>query len=123
MTTTQTLQHFLDNVKAGNPSSFEATMQIIDEHYHFIPVEFTNGLGEDRVVNSAGTNTGSCKIFAFARLYHLSELHTLELFGDYYHQDVLKDPDGNSHANIRAFIKHGWSGIKMDDNPLQLRDG
>ncbi|MCH9696966.1 MAG: HopJ type III effector protein [Gammaproteobacteria bacterium] len=123
MTTTQTLQQFLDNIKAGYSCSFDSAMQIIDEHYHFIPVEFTNGLGENRVVNNAGTNTGSCKIFAFARLHNLSELHTLELFGDYYREQVLKDPNGTSHANIRAFIKHGWGGVKMDDNPLQLRDG
>lgn len=122
MTTTQTLQQFLDNIKAGNACSFEETMRIIDEHYHFTPVGFTNGLGEDLVVNTAGTNTGSCKIFAFARLHRLNELFTLELFGDYYHKDVLKDPDGTSHGNIRAFIKHGWGGIKMEDNPLQLRD-
>ncbi len=122
MTTTQTLHQFLTAVQSSQPISFEQTMLIIDEHYHFTPITFKNGLGNEVTVNPAGSNSGSCKIFAFARLHSLNQQQTLELFGDYYHIDVLNDPNGSSHANIRTFIKYGWAGIKMPDNPLQLRD-
>ncbi len=97
-------------------------MQVIDEHYLFTPTAFENGKGVDTVINPAGTNSGSCKIFAFARLHGLTQQQTLQLFGDYYHIDVLKNPDDSSHANIRNFMKYGWEGIQMPDNPIQLRD-
>ena len=29
------------------------------------------------------------------------------------------DPDGDAHANIRAFMKHGWAGIKFDGPGLK----
>ena len=32
---------------------------------------------------------------------------------DYYRKDVLEDPDGDSHANIRAFMKGGWDSVKF----------
>ena len=32
---------------------------------------------------------------------------------DYYRKDVLEDPDGDSHANIRAFMKGGWESVKF----------
>ena len=122
MTTTQTLHQFITAVQSSQPISFEQTILIIDEHYQFTPITFKNGLGNEIIANQAGSNSGSCKIFAFARLHCLNQQQTLELFGDYYHIDVLNDPNGSSHANIRTFIKYGWAGIKMPDNPLQLRD-
>ncbi len=121
MTTTQTLHQFLTLIKAGEVVSFEQTMLIIDEHYSFTPTAFENGQDDGVVVNEAGNNSGSCKIFGFARLHGLNEQQTLALFGDFYHRDVLNDLTGSSHANIRAFMKYGWSGIKMTDNPLTLR--
>jgi hypothetical protein len=122
MTTTQTLNQFLTAVKAAQRVSFEQTMQIIDEHYQFTTTTFENGLGAEMIINQPRANSGSCKIFAFARLHALNELQTLGLFGDYYHKDVLSNPMATGHANIRTFIKYGWKGINMPDNPLQLRD-
>lgn len=87
-----------------NDVMFEQTMQVIDEHFKFSPVSFTNGETE----NQAGQNNGSCKIFAFAKIKELDEQSTLACFGQYYRDDVLKNPNGNDHANIRNFIKHGW---------------
>ena len=64
------------------------------------------------MTNAAGSNEGSCKIFAFALHQQLTPEQTLNLFGDYY-QDVLNDPNGTSHQNIRNFMHSGWTGIKF----------
>jgi hypothetical protein len=32
------------------------------------------------------------------------------LFWRYYQEDVLGDPEGTSHQNIRNFMKTGWDG-------------
>ncbi len=122
MTTTQTLHHFILDVKANQHVSFDQTMQMIDEHYQFTPVKFENGQDLEVIVNQPGTNCGSCKIFAFARLHGLNEQQTLGLFGDYYYKDVLGNPKESTHANIRTFMKYGWKGLNMPDNPLQLRN-
>jgi omega-amidase len=66
-------------------------------------------------VNSAvGQNEGSAKIFSFGRLAGLSAEDTLVLFGEHY-RDVKNTPSGTSHANIRAFMKNGWAGVKFPD--------
>ena len=97
---------------------FDEVMAVIEEHYHFTPAGFANGLGDERVVNAAGSNEGSCKIFAFARLHQLSPAQTLACFGRYYRDDVLNHPQGSDHANIRAFMNHGWAGVEFDQLPL-----
>ena len=115
---TVSLTAFLEKIKAGQPVSFQDTMTVIGEHYDYRPTRFCNGLGDDRVVNEPGTNEGSCKIFFFARLHDLSEPETLALFGEYYRDDVLADPDGKAHRNIRTFIQHGWRGIAFEGPAL-----
>jgi hypothetical protein len=103
----------------GNPESvtFDETMAVINASYEFTPTSFTNGA----VKNEAGQNTGSCKLFAFALLNQLSEAQTLACFGAYYREDVLKNPEGTDHQNIRNFMEHGWSGVKFDRMPLQAK--
>lgn len=93
-----------------NEVTFEQTMQVIDEHFDFSPVSFVNGETE----NQAGQNNGSCKIFAFAQIQGLDKPSTLACFGQFYRDDVLKNPNGSDHANIRNFIQHGWDGIRFD---------
>lgn len=93
---------------------FEQVMEVITASYDYTPARFSNG----DVVNEAGTNDGSCKIFAFAQLNALSEMETLALFGKYYREDVLGNPSGDDHANIRTFILDGWLGIRFDKEPL-----
>lgn len=95
--------------------AFDDTMAVIDASYEFTPASFTNG----EVKNEAGQNSGSCKLFAFAKLNGLSEAQTLACFGAYYREDVLKNPDGADHQNIRNFMKTGWFGVKFDSMPLQ----
>ena len=95
--------------------AFADTMAAIDAHYDFTPAQFANGA----VVNAAGLNSGSCKLFAFALLNKLSEQETLACFGDYYRKDVLQNPDASDHQNIRNVMQTGWGGVKFDSMPLQ----
>jgi len=114
----------LENLKQ-NPHavSFQEVMSVIADNYAYSPSTFTNGLGETMVTNQAGSNEGSCKIFAFAKLHQLSESETLHCFGDYYRADVLENPDDSDHGNIRAFMKSGWEGVRFDVEPLRRSSG
>lgn len=116
---TTELNAFLEQVKAGHPVEFQDTIAVITENYHYTPTRFTNGLGEGAVINEPGSNEGSCKIFSFARLHGLSEAHTLALFGGYYRDDVLGNPGGLDHGNIRHFMKYGWAGIHFEGEALR----
>ena len=53
------------------------------------------------------------KIFYFAKMNNLSKEQTLDLFGDYYKKEVLQDPEGDDHQNIRNFVKYGWDDVKF----------
>lgn len=97
--------------------TFAETMAVIDASYEFAPAAFTNG--EAR--NEAGQNSGSCKLLAFALLNKLTKEQTLACFGAYYRDDVLKNPDGSGHQNIRNFMKTGWAGVAFDRMPLQAK--
>jgi len=113
------LPEFLEKIKNNDPVDFQETIAVLTEHYDYHPAEFRNGLGEHCLVNAAGVNEGSCKIFAFALLHDLDKQQTLNLFGDFYRVDVLGDPEGKSHQNIRNFIKYGWEGIEFEEMPLE----
>jgi hypothetical protein len=52
-------------------------------------------------------------------LHHLDQAQTLGLFGDYYRRDVLDNPDGVNHLNIRNFMKYGWAGIHFSTSVLK----
>ena len=94
---------------------FTDTMSAVEALYDFTETEFQNG----ELLNKAGQNSGSCKLFAFAQLQHLSKEQTLACFGRYYRDDVLQNPEADDHQNIRNFIKQGWSGISFSEMPLQ----
>ncbi|MGD9000654.1 MAG: HopJ type III effector protein [Granulosicoccaceae bacterium] len=115
-----TEQELLDCIRTTPEKvQFKDVIDMIDEYYHYTPTRFTNGTGEHRVVNGAGSNEGSCKIFAFAGLHRLTAQQTLNCFGDYYRKDVLEHPESRDHANIRNFMRHGWSGISFDAPALR----
>jgi hypothetical protein len=97
--------------------AFSEVITYIDTHYDFTPTRFVNG----DTVNEAGQNNGSCKIFSFARLNELTVAQTLALFGDYYRIDVLGNPDGTDHQNIRNFMLKGWEGIQFDGDALKAK--
>ncbi len=110
-----TLESFLQKlVDCPENIEFDDTMSIIDSMYDFTPTSFNNG----DLVNDAGQNSGSCKLFSFACLHNLTLKQTLACFGSYYRDDVLKHPEKEDHQNIRNFMKSGWSGIKFDSEPL-----
>jgi len=97
--------------------AFRDVIALIDSAYEFTPCAFSNG----PVANAAGTNEGSCKILAFAKLQQLEQAQTLALFGHYYRDDVLAHPDGVDHANIRQFMQTGWAGVRFDGTALKPR--
>lgn len=97
---------------------FDQVIAAIDEAYDYTPNGFTNGLGDKKLVNDAGTNEGSCRIFAFAKLNQLNQAETLCCFGKYYREDVLQNPNDDNHANIRRFMADGWAGIRFDGEVL-----
>lgn len=106
-------------VRGGMPVTFNEVMAVINDHYVYRPCRFTNGLGDDPIVNESGTNEGSCKIFYLGRLLGLAQQETLALFGDFYRQDVLNAPEGTNHANIRRFMCDGWAGVSHEGIALE----
>lgn len=96
---------------------FDQVITVISEYYDYQPTGFSNG----DVTNEAGTNEGSCKLFAFGLINQLSDQEMLACFGKYYRDDVLKNPNGTDHANIRNFMISGWDGIKFDQPALTAK--
>lgn len=113
-----TLDQFKEKLQ-NNPTAiaFTDTMQVIEDNYTFTPTAFKNGSLE----NKEGENSGSCKLFAFALKQNLSEEETLACFGAYYREDVLQDPNGEGHLNIRNFMQTGFSGLAFSAETLKER--
>jgi len=108
---------FLEKLKqTPNTITFSETIAVIEENYDFTPTVFDNGTQH----NASGENSGSCKLFAFAQLQNLSQGETLACFGAYYFEEVLGNPEGTNHQNIRNFIKTGWDGIRFEGEALVL---
>lgn len=89
---------------------FEDVIEIIDQHYESQLLEFKNG----DIVNKQGENEGSAKLLSYAALSQMDKETTLKLWGQYY-REVLKNPDGNDHQNIRNFMKYGWEGVPFEN--------
>lgn len=114
-----TLNAFLKKLKTTPEEiDFNELIEVIDSRYDFTPTAFENG----SLHNATGENSGSCKLFSFARLHMLKEEQTLACFGAYYREDVLQHPKADNHQNIRNFMKTGWTGIKFDGEALFDRD-
>ncbi|SNB12036.1 conserved hypothetical protein [Flavobacterium psychrophilum] len=97
--------------------TFEETIAVIEQNYIFTPTAFKNG----SQYNNIGENSGSCKLFAFGLLQELSVNQMLACFGSYYFEDVLGNPEGTNHQNIRNFIKTGWNEIQFKGEALILK--
>lgn len=108
-------RELLEGLRSGR-LSFSDVLAYIDAHYHYAPTRFCNG----GVENAAGSNEGSCRVLAFARLQQLAEVDALLLFAEHYRK-VLASPEGTDHGNIRAFMQHGWAGVAFDAEPLRLK--
>ncbi|MCG7201082.1 HopJ type III effector protein [Marinobacter pelagius] len=113
MNVNEAVRIHLAALEAGR-SNFEDTLALIDRYFDYQPTAFHNG----PLSNAAGENAGSCRVFALGRHCNLNESETLRLFAQHYDQ-VLADPAGDSHGNIRQFISTGWSGIRFDGEPLR----
>ena len=96
---------------------FSDTVDTIESNYIFTPTAFKNG----EVYNKSGVNSGSCKLFAFAKLQGFTKEETLSCFGQFYYIDVLGDLEGEGHQNIRNFMKTGFEGLDFEGEPLKLK--
>lgn len=113
-----TIATFLEKLNTTPEAiTFAETIAVIEANYDFTPTAFENGTQH----NAAGENSGSCKLFSFSEIQNLSEAATLSCFGAYYYDDVLKNPNGTDHQNIRNFIKTGWEGIGFYGSALVLK--
>ena len=116
MTHTETTFELIKQLNEA-PVDFDIVMQVIESEYNFTPRKFING----QTVNAENTNNGSCKIFAFGQLNGLSKQATLNAFGRFYTEDVLKHPENEDHQNIRNFMEFGWDGIHFHKTVLALK--
>jgi len=112
------LEQFITRLKEANDSiTFEDTMAVIESNFDFTPTAFQNG----DLKNESGQNSGSCKLFFFAKRMELTKEETLHCFGAYYREDVLQDPNGSGHQNIRNFMENGWEGISFDQKTALVK--
>ncbi|CAH8286885.1 HopJ type III effector protein [Mariniflexile fucanivorans] len=112
------LEAFKQKLKdTPNSTEFSEIIAVIESNYEFTPTAFKNG----ELQNNAGENSGSCKLFAFAKLQGFTKEETLACFGKFYFEDVLKDPNGTGHQNIRNFMKTGFEGLIFEGGPLKLK--
>lgn len=110
-----TLEVFLKKLKeTPQEVAFTDTMAVVEANYDFTPTAFQNG----DLRNEAGQNSGSCKLFSFAKIQGFSVEETLACFGDFYRKDVLENPEASNHQNIRNFMKTGWAGISFEGTAL-----
>jgi type III HopJ-like effector protein len=115
---TMQLDQFLSKLNTTPENvAFEDTMAVIEANYEYQACAFINGSAE----NSAEQNQGSCKLLAFAQLQGLDQTKTLACFGQYYRNDVLGNPDGEDHQNIRQFMTNGWDGVSFSGTPLSSK--
>ncbi|MBQ4834092.1 HopJ type III effector protein [Pseudoalteromonas sp. MMG010] len=116
------LLEFLQKL-ANTPHSIQFTdsMAVIEEHYDFTACAFNN----HGLLSSASENNGSCKIFAFAKLNELTKQNTLDCFGQFYREDVMQNPDGDDHMNIRTFMlapkATPFLGLTFEGEPLKAK--
>ena len=105
-----TVEEFKTKLKE-NPKQieFSETIEVIEAYYDFSPTAFVNGDLE----NAAGENSGSCKVFAFSKIESLTKEETLACFGVFYYDEVLNDPTGAGHQNIRNFMKSGFDRLTI----------
>lgn len=113
-----TIEDFKHKLKTTPKTiQFSETMSVIEANYNFTPTAFKNG----NLANKSNENMGSCKLLAFAKNQELTKEETLACFGDFYYNDVLENPDGTSHQNIRNFMEFGFKGLHFEHHPLKQK--
>ena len=112
------LDQFLNTLNTAPASiEFTDTMAVIEANYQHQPTAFNNGSAS----NTAEQNQGSCKLLAFAQLQGFDQQQTLACFGRSYRDDVLGNPDGSDHQNIRQFMQNGWAGVSFAGTTLTAK--
>jgi hypothetical protein len=111
----QAKNEFLQQLQHDN-FVFETTLAFIETHFDFTPSAFDNG----GVENSQEQNQGSCKVFALAQLFELTQQQALQCFGQHY-RDVLATPEVDNHHNLRRVLKDGLGNISFDRFPLEQK--
>lgn len=109
------VEAFLD-ILTSKPEqiTFDDTIAMIEANYTFTPTAFHNG----ELHNEEDQNNGSCKILFFGLIHELGESHTLACFGKFYREDVLFNPGGDDHQNIRNFMRFGWERVSFNGEAL-----
>ncbi|WP_312186122.1 HopJ type III effector protein [Sphingobacterium sp.] len=110
-----TTKELLEKSK-GHHLNFQEVLDHISENYTYSPTAFQNG----NLKNSKEENQGSAKVFFFAKLNNLSAEDTLGLFAEHY-QNVLDNPAGEGHQNIRQFLANNWGGISFEQDVLKQK--
>ena len=98
---------FADKIKRGDKVSFKETIDFLDAHYYYFEVPFRNG----PLSSKPNENVGTAKILSFGLMTRMTEEQTLSMFGEIY-RDL--SPSGTDHANIRQFLKTGFSGVSFE---------
>jgi hypothetical protein len=52
-------------------------------------------------------------------MHGLDKEQTLACFGKFYRDDVLKNPSGTDHENIRSFMACGWDAVEFEAEALK----
>lgn len=83
------------------------------KYFYKIP---NSGFSIGNCVNGPNENTGSLLIFMYARAGKqvLSNDQIKELFAEAW-DEVVEDPEGSSHQNIRNFIQYGIAGVVFEN--------
>ena len=75
--------------------NFEETIALIDEHYFYVEVPFSNG----DLTNAANENVGSAKVLAFGLITQMTKEQTLSMFGDFY-RNLSADGSDHEHSQF-----------------------
>ncbi|KAJ1637914.1 HopJ type III effector protein-domain-containing protein [Pavlovales sp. CCMP2436] len=98
---------------------FAETLEAIDQAFEFFGTKFVNGA----VSSTSSENEGSSKVLSLSQLVGMTTDETLVCFGEHY-RDVVADPSGSSHANVRALMTTGLEAVLFSNGPsLTLRKG
>ena len=92
---------------------FDAVSVALEAFFNFTDMPMQIG----SVKNEVGQNLGSKIRCAVAVELGASKEELLSWFG-VFHKEVLADPDGDNHPNIRAIMEHGIAGIIVPEGML-----
>lgn len=100
-----------------NPQhTFADTLTFIETWFTYTPSAFRYG----KLHSSATENQGSCKIFALAQLFELTQQQTLLCFGEHYRN--LEHTPVSSHLNLRQLAQLGLINLEFEHFPLTPKD-